>query len=111
MPDDNNKIVFTKGKPQTSRCCVPNGGHTIPIAIEGAKLKWKKAQKNAKKNIISETINNNMPILNPAWTFWVWKPSADSLTIAKNQFIIVIKSDKIAKWNNSLRPGISIWCI
>jgi hypothetical protein len=32
-----------------------------PMAMEGDKLTWKKAQKNAKKNIISETIKRIIP--------------------------------------------------
>ena len=31
----------------------------------------KKAQKNAKKNIISDTINNNIPYRRPNWTIFV----------------------------------------
>jgi hypothetical protein len=37
------------------------GGHTLPIQIDGEILKWKNAQKNAKKNIISDVMNNNIP--------------------------------------------------
>ena len=37
------------------------GGQTQPNAIEGDKLKWKNAQKKAKKNIISDTINKAIP--------------------------------------------------
>jgi len=32
-----------------------------PIAIDGDRLKWKKPQKNAKKNITSDTINKAIP--------------------------------------------------
>jgi hypothetical protein len=42
-----------------------------PIAIEGTRLKWKKAQKNAKKNITSDAINRTIPIRRPSWTFLV----------------------------------------
>jgi hypothetical protein len=37
------------------------GGHIVPISITGANATAKNAQKNAKKNIISDTINNNIP--------------------------------------------------
>jgi hypothetical protein len=34
----------------------------------GARLEWKKAQKKAKKNMISEAINKIIPYLSPTWT-------------------------------------------
>ena len=37
-PESNNNKVFVNGKPQTSTGCVPFGGQTQPIKIEGAKL-------------------------------------------------------------------------
>jgi hypothetical protein len=48
-----------------------SGGQIQPINILGAKLKWKKAQKKEKKNIASEIINNDIPILIPCFTFLV----------------------------------------
>lgn len=67
-PEDNNKSVFTKGNPQTSNGCIPFGGQTQPIKMEGDKLKWKNAQKKAKKNKISEIINNIIPNRKPFCT-------------------------------------------
>jgi len=64
-PEESNNNVLTKGKPHGSIGCVPLGGHTHPIKTEGARLKWKKAQKNAKKNNTSETINKIIPNFNP----------------------------------------------
>jgi hypothetical protein len=40
---------------------IPFGGHIEPISITVANAAEKKAQKKAKKNIISETINSNIP--------------------------------------------------
>jgi hypothetical protein len=40
---------------------MPLGGHILPISIVGARLAAKKAQKKAKKNITSETINKITP--------------------------------------------------
>jgi hypothetical protein len=40
---------------------IPLGGQIFPNSIEGAKLAEKKPQKNAKKNITSETINKMTP--------------------------------------------------
>jgi len=65
-PEVSNKIVFANGKPQTFKTCVPKGGQTAPIAVEGDKLKWKNAQKNATKSITSETINKIIPNRKPA---------------------------------------------
>jgi hypothetical protein len=44
---------------------VPFGGQTQPISIVGFRLDKKKAQKKAKKNIISEAINKIIPNLIP----------------------------------------------
>jgi hypothetical protein len=41
--------------------CIPFGGQILPISIVGVKLEAKKAQKKAKKNIISETMNKIIP--------------------------------------------------
>jgi hypothetical protein len=70
-PDDNNNNVLTNGNPQMSRGWIPLGGHTQPIAIEGERLTWKKAQKKAKKNITSETIKNTIPKRSPRLTAFV----------------------------------------
>jgi len=48
------------------------GGQIAPIAIEGDKLPWKKAQKNGKNNIASEIKNNNIPYFNASCTRTVW---------------------------------------
>jgi hypothetical protein len=40
---------------------IPFGGQIEPISITGANAAAKKAQKKAKKNIISETIKSNIP--------------------------------------------------
>jgi hypothetical protein len=42
------------------------GGHIEPISITGASAAAKKAQKKAKKNIISETINKITPYRIPS---------------------------------------------
>jgi len=70
-PDVKRRRVLTRGRPQTSNSCVPKGGQIFPIAMLGTKLKWKKAQKKAKKNITSETINSSMPRRKPFCTFFV----------------------------------------
>ena len=47
---------------------IENGGQTPPILNVGATLEWKKLQKIAKKNIISEAINKSIPNLIPFCT-------------------------------------------
>ena len=112
-PDDNNKRVFTKGKPQISKGCIPLGGHTQPTATEGDRLAWKKAQKKAKKNIISETIKRIIPYRNPRRTEMVWYPRPDSQTTVRNHANKTVEKKNHAiwktilsnKWRNALSDG------
>ena len=83
-PEDNNIIVFSNGKPQGFKTSIPWGGQTAPIATEGAKLQWKKAQKNPKKNITSDTMNKIIPARSPCCTFSVWCPVIASTWISRN---------------------------
>jgi hypothetical protein len=57
--------VFKNGKFQVCKTLIPTGGQILPIKIEGVILLWKKAQKNAKKNKISEIINKPIPKRKP----------------------------------------------
>ena len=62
-PEHNNTNVFTKGNingSKVSKPLIPTGGQTDPRATEGERLPWKKAQKNGKKSIASETRNNSL---------------------------------------------------
>lgn len=61
IPEDNKIIVFSKGIPNGSNLIIPLGGHKIPNSIVGFSLEWKNPQNQAKKNIISETINKIIP--------------------------------------------------
>jgi hypothetical protein len=74
-PEDNNITVFNRGKAIASKTWMSLGGQVIPINTPGERLKWKNAQKNAKKNIISEVINSNIPDNTFCWTLKVWWPS------------------------------------
>lgn len=47
---------------------MPTGGHVQPTSGVGASALWKKAQKNAKKNITSERINKTIPVRSPCAT-------------------------------------------
>jgi len=85
-PELNNKIVFKRGISHGFNVVKYAGGQIPPIAGLGLKLEWKNAQKNAKKNIISETINKITPIFNPCWTVFVCCPSyVPSLIISRHQ--------------------------
>jgi hypothetical protein len=53
--------VLSNGTAFGSKASIPFGGHIFPISIVGAKLAAKKAQKKAKKNITSDTINKITP--------------------------------------------------
>ena len=44
------------------------GGHVHPSLGVGARLLWKNAQKNEKKNATSDVINKIIPIRRPATT-------------------------------------------
>jgi hypothetical protein len=57
--------VFNKGIALGSNASIPLGGQIVPISMVGARLAAKKAQKKAKKNITSETINRITPYLKP----------------------------------------------
>jgi hypothetical protein len=60
-PEHNKIKVFSKGIALASKASIPLGGQMFPISIVGARLAAKKAQKKAKKNITSETINRIVP--------------------------------------------------
>ena len=51
-PDVNKINVFNKGTSHGLNVSIPKGGHTPPISIDGDKLEWKNAQKNAKKKTL-----------------------------------------------------------
>jgi hypothetical protein len=57
--------VFTKGTSKGLKASIPFGGQILPISTVGAILAAKKAQKNAKKNIISVTLNKIIPYRRP----------------------------------------------
>ena len=69
------------------------GGQIEPISITGAKAAAKNAQKKAKKNITSETINKIIPQRRPSCTMFVWRPSrVPSRTTSRHQTNIHVKT-------------------
>jgi hypothetical protein len=53
--------VFSKGTSNALNVFIPFGGQILPISIVGVILAAKNAQKNAKKNITSDTIKSIIP--------------------------------------------------
>jgi len=66
--------VLRRGIAKGFKGYTPVGGQAHPNSGVGARLLWKKAQKKAKKNRISEVMNRIMPQRNPFDTKEVWKP-------------------------------------
>lgn len=98
QPDNKRIKVFKNGISHGSKTATPFGGQIEPISTAGAKLLWKKAQKNAKKNKISDIMNKITPYLNPCWTIPVWCPSkVDSLITSRHQTNIVVSNSKKLK--------------
>lgn len=64
-PEARRRAVFRRGTENGLIGVIPVGGHKQPIIGVGASLEWKKAQKNAKKNITSDRINNIIPDRRP----------------------------------------------
>jgi len=60
--------VFNKGIFQGLIAIIPLGGQTEPISNVGFNAEWKKAQKKAKNNIISEAIKRTIPSFKPFLT-------------------------------------------
>ena len=70
-PDESSITVLSKGTPHGSNGLILVGGQIEPISIAGERLEWKKAQKKAKENITSETINRIIPKRKPYCTVLV----------------------------------------
>lgn len=73
-PEARRTAVFRRGTAKGLRGSIPVGGQMQPSSGVGASLLWKKAQKNAKKNRISEAIKRTMPHRRPLVTLEVWWP-------------------------------------
>lgn len=72
-----NSYFLTKGFTGS----IPAGGHWAPNSIVGVSALWKNAQKIAKKNKASETINKSTPKFSPFCTARVWFPKKVDLLI------------------------------
>lgn len=91
-PEDTRTIVFNKGTWNGLKVKIPKGGHRAPTSVLGAKLEWKKAQKNLRKKKISEIINKAIPPRRPSSTIDVWRPWVEpSREISRHHWIITNK--------------------
>ena len=85
-PEDSKITVFRKGNSQISNTAIPKGGQIQPIVTAGFNAIWKYAQKNPKKNITSEDINNAKANNIFFWTAFVcWPSNVASVIISLNQ--------------------------
>lgn len=90
-PDVNKITVFKNGTSHAFNTSIPRGGHTDPISGVGANAAQKNAQKKAKKNITSDTINKIIPNRLPNCTKVVCCPSkVPSRTISRHHTYIVL---------------------
>ena len=112
-PELRSNKVLTRGRPHALSAWVPVGGQIVPPKVEGARLKWKNAQKKAKKSITSEIIKRIIPSRRPDWTFLVWNPWRDSARIARNHCMTTPTIAKNPRWtiNGRENPGIGVPCI
>lgn len=67
-PEARRIAVLRRGICMGLKGWIPAGGQVIPISTVGAKLLWKKAQKNEMKKNTSETINKIIPQRSPVVT-------------------------------------------
>jgi hypothetical protein len=72
IPEDKRIIVFNSGIWKGLKGIMFFGGQVIPISMVGAKLEWKKAQKNDTKNKTSDAIKRIIPkrMLFSTWMGW-----------------------------------------
>lgn len=71
-PEARRTAVFRRGTEKGLIGSIPGGGHVQAIWGVGARLLWKKAQKNPKKNITSEIIKRIIPNFRPFNTNEEW---------------------------------------
>lgn len=73
------------------RGSIPVGGQEQPSSGVGARLLWKKAQKNAKKNRTSEAIKRIIPHRRPLVTKEVWWPIKVASRITSRHHWIIVR--------------------
>ena len=73
-PEAKRMAVFRSGTSIGFSGLIPTGGHCPPSSGVGARLEWKKAQKNPRKKKASDVMNRAIPYRRPFWTVGVWCP-------------------------------------
>ena len=73
-PEARRIAVFSRGTSMGFRGFTPVGGHWPPSSGVGARLEWKKAQKNPRKKKASDVMKRIIPYRRPFWTVVVWWP-------------------------------------
>lgn len=63
--------MFNRGTLKGFKGLIPTGGQQHPSSGVGARLLWKKAQKNATKNHTSDRMNRIIPYRSPLDTYLV----------------------------------------
>jgi len=112
-PDARRTAVFRSGTLNGFSGWIPVGGQAHPSSGVGAKLLWKNAQKNAKKNSTSEVMNRIIPQRSPFVTYDVWCPiNVFSRITSRHHWIIDriirvaarIRGNRKLIWNQAVRP-------
>lgn len=71
-PEARRMAVFSRGTSIGLIGWIPTGGHCPPSSGVGARLEWKKAQKNPRKKNASDVMNRTIPYRRPFCTVGVW---------------------------------------
>lgn len=97
-PEASRTAVFSNGTLNGLIGVIPVGGQVQPNSGVGARLLWKKAQKNERKKQTSERINRIIPNRRHFSRFWVWRPiSAPSRVISRHHWNITIRVIRSAR--------------
>lgn len=90
-PEARSTAVFSKGIENGFKGSIPIGGQQQPSSGLGARLLWKNAQKNAKKNSTSDAMNKIIPHRRPLETMEVWCPRKVPSRIMSRHHCSIVK--------------------
>lgn len=94
-PEASRMAVFSRGTSRGLRGVIPVGGHWLPSSGVGARLEWKKAQKNPRKKNASDVMKRIIPYRRPFWTVGVWWPwNVLSRTISRHHWSITRRIER-----------------
>lgn len=114
-PDDKRINVLSKGIWVGLKGDTPCGGQFNPSSIFGARLEWKKAQKNEMKKNTSDVMNKIIPHRIPLETLKEWCPWKVLSRIISRHHWIIVKINVINPivirivlelWNHSIIPNV-----